>query len=88
MRIKSGFVLRKVADQYVVIATGEASKNFSGMVKLNQVGADIWQGLMDGCEEEEIVKRLTDKYEVDSEKAAADTKALLEKMISSGFVTE
>ena len=35
MRIKEGFVLREVAGQVVVIATGEASKGFHGMIKLN-----------------------------------------------------
>ena len=31
MRIKNGFVLREVAGQIMVIATGEASKDFHGM---------------------------------------------------------
>ena len=38
MRIKEGFVLREVAGQAMVIATGEASKEFHGMVKLNESG--------------------------------------------------
>ena len=86
MKIKKGFVLRKVADKYVVIATGEASKNFSGMVKLNEVGAEIWQGLMDGCDEDGIVERMTAKYEVEPEKARADAKAMIEKMTAAGFI--
>ena len=32
MRIKNGFVLREVAGQNMVIATGEASKDFHGMI--------------------------------------------------------
>ena len=32
MRIKKGFVLREVAGQIMVIATGEASKDFHGMI--------------------------------------------------------
>ena len=38
VRIKDGFVLRDVAGQTVVIATGEASRDFHGMVKLNGKG--------------------------------------------------
>ena len=38
VRIKDGFVLRDVAGQTVVIATGEASRDFHGMVKLNGTG--------------------------------------------------
>lgn len=49
MRIKDGFVMRDVAGQAVVIATGEASKDFHGMVKLNETGAVIWRGLEGGA---------------------------------------
>ena len=71
MRIKDGFVLREVAGQYVVIATGEASKNFHGMIKLNITGKEIWQGLQEGLDKAAIVQRLQDKFEVESEKVSA-----------------
>lgn len=88
MKIKEGFVLRKVADQYVVIATGEASKDFYGMVKLNESGADIWQGLMDGCDETGLVQRLMDKYDLEEEKAKESVEKFLKEMESAGFLTE
>ena len=70
MRIKSGFVLREVAGQIMVIATGEASKDFHGMIKLNSTGKVIWLGLQEGLTETEITARLQEQFEVDSEKAA------------------
>lgn len=33
MKVKNGFILRKVGKQFVVAATGEASKNFNGMIR-------------------------------------------------------
>lgn len=45
MKIKDGFVLRQVAGQGVVIATGEASKEFSGMVKLTGPARSSGSGL-------------------------------------------
>lgn len=86
MRIKKGFVLRRVAGQAMVIATGEASRDFHGMVKLNETGCDIWQGLTDGLDEEQIVDRLVEKYEVDREKAAADTAMIIGCMKAAGFL--
>ena len=47
MRIKDGFVLREIAGQIMVIATGEASKNFHGMIKLNETGRDIFVALQE-----------------------------------------
>lgn len=86
MKIKKGFVLRKVADQYVVIATGDASRDFHGMVKLNQVGADIWEALSAGSAVEEIVDYIVQKYEVGRAKAKDDIEALVCQIKEAGFL--
>lgn len=88
MRIKDGFVLREIAGQIMVIATGEASKNFHGMIKLNETGRDIFVALQEKCSEEEIVARLQEKYEIDFDKASEDTKAFLKQMKDAGFLAD
>lgn len=86
MRIKSGFVLREVAGQIMVIATGEASKDFHGMIKLNATGKIIWLGLQEGLSESEIAERLQEQFDVDAEKALQDTRAFLKEMEEMGFL--
>ena len=86
MRIKSGFVLREVAGQIMVIATGEASKDFHGMIKLNVTGKVIWLALQEGLSEEDIAKRLQEQFDVDSEKVLQDTHAFLQQMEDMGFL--
>lgn len=88
MRMKQGFVLRRVADQYVVIATGEASKDFHGMIKLNQTGADVWNGIVEGKTKEQIAANLSAIYGIDEETANKDVDALIQKMKESGFIVE
>ena len=86
MRIKKGFVLREVAGQIMVIATGEASKDFHGMIKLNATGKVIWLGLQDGLSEEQIVVRLQEQFDVDADKASQDTRAFMKQMDEMGFL--
>ncbi len=86
MRIKNGFVLREVAGQIMVIATGEASKDFHGMIKLNVTGKVIWLALQEGLSEEDIAKRLQEQFDVDSERALQDTHAFLQQMEDMGFL--
>lgn len=88
MKIKKGFVMRKVAGNAVVIATGEASKSFHGMVRLNATGADIWQGVADGLDENAIADRLVEIYEVEREKAYEDVISTVAKMKEAGFIEE
>jgi hypothetical protein len=86
MRIKKGFVLREVAGQIMVIATGEASKDFHGMIKLNATGKVIWLGLQDGLSEEQIVVRLQEQFDVEADKASQDTRAFMKQMEEMGFL--
>ncbi len=86
MRVKEGFVLRDVAGQTVVIATGKASKNFHGMIRLNATGKDIWQGLQEGLSDIEISENLSKKYEIDLEDAENDVKEFLGKIREMGFL--
>lgn len=86
MRIKKGFVLREVAGQIMVIATGEASKDFHGMIKLNASGKVIWLGLQEGLSQEQIAVRLQEQFDVDSEKALEDTQAFIKQMEEMEFL--
>ena len=42
IKIKEGFLLRKVAGDHVVVPVGEAGKVFHGMIRLNDTGAFLW----------------------------------------------
>ena len=86
MKIKEGFVLRRVLDEAIVIATGEMSKNFHGMVKLNDSGADIWEWISEGNDEIAVAKKLSEKYELSEGKAIADTKAMISQMADAGLL--
>ena len=44
MKLKEGFVLRKVADTYVVVAVGAEAKKHNVMITLNETGEFIWYG--------------------------------------------
>ncbi len=77
MKIKSGFVVREVAGQSIVIALGEATKIFNGMIKLNETGRIIWDMLSAGAEKEDIINRVVDEYEIDRETVENDVNAFI-----------
>ena len=65
MKIKDGFILRKVGTQYVAAATGKASENFNGIIRLNESGAFVFRQLQEGATAEELAARLLEEYDVD-----------------------
>ncbi len=86
MKIKQGFVMREVAGQHIAIATSEASKTFHGMVKINETGALIWEGIEQGKTADEIAGMLTETYDVSAEKAAADVAKFVSSMSEQGLL--
>ena len=77
MKIKSGFMLRTVADNYIVVPIGEASKQFNGMITLNETSAFLWNFLMKGTTEEKLVDELMKTYDVSREIAIKDVKSFI-----------
>ena len=43
IKIKKGFVVRKVGGENIVVPVGETSKTFHGMIKLNESGGFLWK---------------------------------------------
>lgn len=81
MKIRNGFVAREIAGQYVVVALGETSKIFNGIIKLNESAKLIWDMLVRGAEKEEIVKALLNEYEgVDAAVVEADVDNFINKL--------
>lgn len=72
MKIKDGYILDTIAGQQVAIALDMADDQFVGMVKLNEVGAFLWQKLQQEVTEDELVMFVTEQYEVDDAKARTD----------------
>lgn len=82
--LKDGFVLRQVADTWVVMPLGQMSLDFNGMLTLNETGALLWKTLEQGGDAEALVKALTAEYDVSDEVAKADVEAFLEKLKNAG----
>lgn len=79
MKIREGFVLRNIADEYIVMPTGGNIAKFDGAVALNEVSAFIFEKLANPMSKEDLVEALVNEYEVDSETAAKDVDSLISK---------
>lgn len=86
MKIKENYVMREVAGQAIVIAIGEESGRFKGMINLNRTGRDVWACLKNGMDLNETVKEIVDKYEVDSNIVARDVEKMVDKLYKVGVL--
>lgn len=82
MRIKDGFILREVAGKVIVVSVGEMAMKFKGMITLNSTAAFLWKKAETEFVKEDLVKALTDEYDVsdeDAKKAVDDFVEILSK---------
>ena len=88
MKIKKDYVLRQVAETWVVLPLGEETVNFSGMLTLNESGAMLWRVLEEKNDKNALVQALTAEYDVSEEEAAADIDAFITKLVQAGCVEQ
>ena len=84
MKLNKNFVLRRVANAYMVLPLGQATVSFEGMLKLNESGALLWKALKDGADLDGLVNALTAEYTVSEDQARADVKEFLDKLAQAG----
>ncbi|MED9969241.1 MAG: PqqD family protein [Ruminococcus sp.] len=80
MKIKDNFILRKVADSYVVVPVGKQTLDFNGIINLNETGAFLFGLLQNGADRDELVEKMLEEYEVDRQRAEADIDKFLERV--------
>ncbi len=79
MKIKDGYILRTIADDNVVLPSGD-ELDLSIMITLNDTGRFLWEWLEKGAEADELVAALLAEYDVDEATARAGVDAFLEKL--------
>ena len=80
MKIKKDFILRKVADSYVVVPVGKMTLDFNGIINLNETGAFLFGLLQKGAERDDLIEKLLAEYEVDRARAESDVDVFLSKV--------
>ena len=88
MKIRKDYIMRKVADSYVVLPMDEATLRFDGMITLNESGALLWQRLEQGANLHDLVEVLTSEFDVSEQEATEDVAAFLNLLRPTGCLEE
>lgn len=86
MKINGDFMIRKIAGDTILVATGEASQNFNGIITLNEVGAFILEKIEKCKNENELISKILDEFEVEENIAVEDTREFIEQLLKMGIV--
>ena len=77
MKIKDGFILRKIAGEDIVVPIGNNIADFNGVIRLNESAGFLWKILQEEVSKEELINSLVKEYERDETLATNDVEGFL-----------
>ena len=72
MKIKKEFCMRNICGENTLVPIGETAASFKGIIKVNNIGAFIWNYLEDTENEEEIASMVASEYNIELNEARRD----------------
>ena len=88
MKIRSGYMLRKVIDTYVIMGIGSDNYVPNRIMSLNETGAYLWGLLEKGSDKQALIDNLISEYEVDRTTAENDVDIFLDQLRDKDLVEE
>ena len=88
MRLKIQLETVEIEDSIIAVPVGEQASIYQGVIKLNEVGADILHLLNNDITEEKIADELEGKYEVKRDKLLSDIHLFIDEFNKRGLLVE
>ncbi len=86
MKAKTGFNLRNVCGEQVIVAEGRENIDFSNIISMNETSAYLWNAIQDkDFTVEDLVKLLMQEYDVDEQTARKDAQVLVNQWLEAGI---
>lgn len=88
MRVRDNFILRTIAQEQLLIPTGEAALSVKGLIALSESGGFLYQKLRSDCTREDLITAMTQEYDVSASVAGEDIDAFLDQMRKLDMLVE
>ncbi len=81
------FILREVADEYILIPTGHTTEEFNGIITLTETAAFIYNHIEEVNSFEELIQLILKEYNIDEEIAVKDAVVFINHLLQTGLIT-
>ena len=89
MKLKKGYRLRSLGQEFILVAEGLGAVDFSHMISMNESAAFLWKEVEEkDFDAEMLTALLTDNYDIDRETAQSDVAALFDSWSAAVLIEE
>lgn len=86
MKIKSGFIFRKIGDDNIIVPIGENLDRYNGLIRLNESARFLCELLKEDTDRESLIAALMKEYGIDEDLASRDVDKFLDILIKREMV--
>lgn len=86
MKLKYPFITQQVNDGYVAVATDEGAAEFKGIIRLNEVGKEIFDLLSTDQTEELLVAALKERYSDPNDEIESSVRDFVDYLATEGVL--
>lgn len=80
MKFKKEFILREIVGEFILVPINKSTSKFDGLITTNEVGKFIWENLESSKDEEDLLHKILEEYEVEEKEAKEDLDEFLDKL--------
>jgi hypothetical protein len=85
---KSDFILQNVGGENLLVPIGAQVLDTNGLITLNATGRCLWELLAQDCSPEDLAGALTERFDVDIQRARADVQVFIDEVSRIGILDE
>lgn len=87
MKVKEGFITKKVAGDVIVIPAEQALVDFKAIITLNETGAYLWELLQEDTTREVLVEKMLEEYDAEKDVILTDVDEFLSVLEAKGLLS-
>ncbi len=80
MKFKKEFILREIVGEFILVPINKSTSKFDGLITTNEVGKFIWENYESSKDEEDLLHKILEEYEVEEKEAKEDLDEFLDKL--------
>ena len=88
MKRKNDFMLQNVGGQSILVPLGAQVMDTNALITLNPTGRYVWELMAEHRSVDELAEAVTEKFDVELDRARVDVQAFLDEVTAMGLVEE
>lgn len=86
MKKTEGYILRQVADEYILVPCGKTAEEVNEVVTLSETAAFIYEHAEEVADAEEMIQLVGKEYQVNTDMVREDVIDVLQYMQKKGYL--